>query len=235
MIFKITDPIFTDYPEALVGVVIARGIDNAGEAAHIDRFLREQEGRLLEGVPRGDLLEDSRISAWREAYRKFGAKPQKYHSSVESLVRRVINGQRIPNINKLVDIYNGVSLKYLVPAGGEDLDEIRGDVELTVAQAGEAAIRLIGERDERAPKRGEVIYKDAVGTICRRWNWREAERTKLTGDTRNALLVIEALKTEDRGLLEEAASEMADLIKVHCGGSARTGILDKATPAIQLD
>ncbi|HVF91246.1 MAG TPA: phenylalanine--tRNA ligase beta subunit-related protein [Blastocatellia bacterium] len=234
MIFEITDRIFTDYPEALVGVVIARDIDNAGEAPQIDRFLKEQEARVIDAMSRANMLEDPRISSWREAYRKFGAKPQKYYSSVESLVRRVVNGQKIPNINKLVDIYNGVSLKYIVPAGGEDLDRIRGDVALTIAGDGEAPILLIGERDERAPKRGEVIYRDEAGAICRRWNWREAERTKLTEGTRNAILVIEALKSEYRGAVEEATSEMADLIKAHCGGSARSAILDKTAPAIPL-
>lgn len=234
MLFKITDQIFRDYPEALVGVVVAQNISNLGEAPEIDRFLREQEARVAEEAARANLLEHPRVAAWREAYRKFGAKPQKYHSSIESLVRRVINGQRVPNISKLVDSYNAISLKYLVPAGGEDLDRIRGDVLLTTAEDGEAPILLIGEREERAPKRGEVIYKDDAGAICRRWNWREADRTKLTEQTTNAFFVIEALKSEERGVVEEAIDEMSDLIKSSCGGTVRKEILDRTRPAIEL-
>ncbi|HYP25181.1 MAG TPA: phenylalanine--tRNA ligase beta subunit-related protein [Blastocatellia bacterium] len=234
MLFRITDQIFRDYPEALVGVVIAQNISNLGESPEIDRFLREQEARVAQEVSRESLSEHPRISVWREAYRRFGAKPQKYLSSVESLVRRVINGQRVPNINKLVDSYNAISLKYLVPAGGEDLDRIQGDVLLTIAGDGEAPILLLGEQEERAPRRGEVIYKDDAGAICRRWNWREADRTKLTDRTTNAFFVIEALKSEERGTVEEAIAEMADLIKNNCGGSARREILDKTRPVIEL-
>ena len=108
-------------------------------------------------------------------------------------MRRTLKGEPIRPILPLVDIYNAVSLEHLLPVGGEDLDSIEGDLRLTRASESEPPVRLLGEAEERAPKPGEVIYTDDRGAICRRWNWKEADRTKLTESTRTAVLVLEAL------------------------------------------
>ena len=92
--------------------------------------------KLLAGTPRRPSTRASQL--WREAYRRFGAKPKDHPSSVENLVRRVLKGWTVPHVNRLVDIYNAVSLETLLPAGAEDLDAIEGDVELALA-AGERA------------------------------------------------------------------------------------------------
>jgi DNA/RNA-binding domain of Phe-tRNA-synthetase-like protein len=234
MVFTVTDEVFHIYPESLVGIVVAREIDNQGEHSEITDLLKQQEAKVVEAFLATTLAEHPRIVGWREAYKKFGAKPQKYYSSVESLVRRVLSGQSVPSINKLVNLYNAISLKYIIPAGGEDLDKIRGNVELTIAGEAEAAILLLGEREERSPKRGEVFYKDDLGGICRRWNWREAERTKLTESTSNALLIVEALNSSDRNIVEGAVNDLAELIKVYCGGNVTSKIVDKTNQATEL-
>jgi DNA/RNA-binding domain of Phe-tRNA-synthetase-like protein len=234
MLFRITDAIFDEYPEALVGVVVAHAIDNRGEDPRIKHLLETQQAKVRQEFSGTAIEQHPCIAPWREAFKRFGAKPQKYYSSIESLVRRVVNGQDVPSINKLVDAYNALSLKHLVPVGGEDLGAVSGDVVLTIAGDDEAPIRLIGEQDERAPKRREVIYKDDVGAICRRWNWREAERTKLTEGKRDAILVIEELKREERGRVEAAVEEMVGLIKSSCGGSVRGTILEKSAPVTEL-
>jgi DNA/RNA-binding domain of Phe-tRNA-synthetase-like protein len=85
------------------------------------------------------------FACWREAYRRFGAKPKDHPSSIENLVRRVSKGHSLRHVNRLVDLYNAISLKHLVPAGGEDLDAIDGDVELAFAGDAEPTVRLLGE------------------------------------------------------------------------------------------
>jgi DNA/RNA-binding domain of Phe-tRNA-synthetase-like protein len=60
------------------------------------------------------------VAAWREAYRAFGAKPQRTRNSLEALLRRAASGH--PRVNRLTDIYNAVSVLHQVPLGGEDLN-----------------------------------------------------------------------------------------------------------------
>jgi DNA/RNA-binding domain of Phe-tRNA-synthetase-like protein len=231
----VTPEIFEMFPDAILGVVIARGIDNAGDPTAVFAELRRQEERVRQAFEGVSIPDHPRIACWREAYRQFGAKPKDYPSSIENLVRRVAKGHALPHINTLVDLYNTVSLRYLLPAGGEDLDWIQGDVLLTRAGEDEAPVRLLGEPEERAPRPGEVIYKDGVSAICRRWNWKEADRTKLTLTTRNAVLVLEGLPPVPQASVAEAAEELAGLVRTHCGGQVRMSLVDRKNPETGLD
>ncbi len=230
----IADPIFDDFPELVLGVVILHGIDNALDRPGITGLLRQAEAALAGKFGSTPVIEHPYIATWREAYRKFGAKPKDYPSSVESLTRRVLNGAVIGHINNLVSLYNTISLRHILPVGGEDLDQIVGDVLLTRAGTDEPAVVLLGEQEARPPRPGEIIYKDDVGAICRRWNWKEADRTKLTRETQNAFLVIEALPPVPRDTVETAIRELAELVKQYCGGALSTAFLDKDNREIEL-
>jgi DNA/RNA-binding domain of Phe-tRNA-synthetase-like protein len=117
-----------------------------------------------------------------------------------------------------------------VPAGGEDLDAIDGDVALTLAAENETPVRLLGEPEARPPHAGEVIYRDREGAICRRWNWKEADRTKLTERTRNAILVVEGLPPVTREDVAEAVEELARRVRERCRATVVTAILDRNHP-----
>ena len=126
------------------------------------------------------------------------------------------------------------TLKYMAPVGGEDMDKIQGDVTLTFAESNESAVLLLGDKESRPPHIGEVIYKDNISAICRRWNWKEVDRTKLTEETKNCFIVIEGLPPVDKDKVEKTMSELAELVKKYCGGEVTTTILDKANPQVQL-
>ncbi len=228
-----TPEFFELFPDASIALLILRGIDNSrrGNEADLLRAAQASASARLEGTP---LTEHPMIRCWREAYRAFGAKPKDYPSSIENLLRRALKGEPLRSINPLVDLYNVVSLTHLLPAGGEDLDAIVGDIVLTRASPAERPVKLLGENEERAPKPGEVIYKDDRGAICRRWNWKEADRTKLTEDTRNAVLVLEALPPVLASEVEGAARELEGLVLGRCGGEARVELLDRHRPEVAI-
>ena len=150
------------------------------------------------------------------------------------MTKRIIKGHVPSAINPLVDAYNTVSLKYLLPVGGEDLDQTLGDVVLTVAGEAEKPIHLLGEAEARPPDVGEVIYKDDNGAICRRWNWKEAERTKLTEHTRRAVLVIEAIPPIETALLQQALTDLEALVQTALHAQTRSAILNQAQPSLAL-
>jgi DNA/RNA-binding domain of Phe-tRNA-synthetase-like protein len=230
----ITDTIFDEFAELVLGVVTLHHIDNSQNRVEITEMLRQAEAALSGKFGSTPVIEHPYIAIWREAYRKFGAKPKDYPSSIENLTRRVLNGATIGHINNLVSLYNTISLRHILPVGGEDLDKIVGDVLLTRAGNDEPAVLLLGEKEARAPRAGEIIYKDEVGAICRRWNWKEADRTKLTQETKNAFLVIESLPPVPRDTVETAIRELADLVKQYCGGTVSTALLDKGHQEIKL-
>ncbi len=230
----IADAIFDEFPELVLGVVILHEIDNTQTRAEITEMLREAEAGLPGKFGGKPVIEHPQIVPWREAYRKFGAKPKDYPSSIENLTRRVLGGTTLRYVNTLVSAYNTVSLRYVLPVGGEDLDKVVGDVLLTKAGPDDPAVTLLGEKEARPPHVGEIIYKDDLGAICRRWNWKEADRTKLTEDTHNAFLVIEALPPVPKATVETAIGELADLVKQYCGGTVSTAFLDTDHREVQL-
>ena len=224
------------FPGALIGVAAFEGVRNSGESAGLAELLRREEDEAVRRLGTARPAEHPLIVPWREAYRAFGAKPKDHPSSIENLLRRVLKGHRLPHVNRLVDLYNAVSLRHLVPVGGEDLGSVDGDVELRFAGETEPAVRLLGEPPEsaRPPKPGEVIYADGQGALCRRWNWKEAERTKLTEATTRGFLVVEGLPPVGRAEVDAALEDLSAMVVEHCGGAVRTGVLDREHPAFDL-
>jgi DNA/RNA-binding domain of Phe-tRNA-synthetase-like protein len=234
MLLRITPALFEKFPETRLGVVIAKNINNQGNHAEVLEMLRLEQTLIPERLGTTPITEHPHIAPWREAYRTFGAKPKDHPSSIENLLRRVSKGQSLPHINTVVDIYNTISLRHLVPVGGENLDTLQGDVLLTLASDHEFPVILLGEKEARPPYPGEVIYKDDLGAICRRWNWKEADRSKLTETTKNLFLVIEALPPVSQETLEQATNDLASLVQTYCGGTIKSVFLKSTSPETQL-
>ncbi len=229
----IDQQLFTQFPSLNIGILVVRGIDNAGTSEEVAQLLREQETRIKAQHNLETLSEQPQIHAWREAYRWFGAKPKKYRCSVENLYRMVLEDVELRHINKLVDIYNVMSLKHMVPVGGDDLDKIDGGLTLTVATGDEPFTQLNAEKTTH-PKEGEVVYRDDKEVLCRRWNWRECDKSKMTEQTTNALLVVEALPPTTEQDLQTAIQDLQSLAQQYCGGTSEIHILNSATPSCAI-
>jgi DNA/RNA-binding domain of Phe-tRNA-synthetase-like protein len=132
------------------------------------------------------------------------------------MLKRVSNGNYINFINPLVDIYNSVSLKYAFPCGGEDFV-------------------TLGSDKNPPPYKGEIIYKDEKGAICRCWNWRESVRTMLTENTTNAFLCIELIDENRFEKFKESLKYLGDTIQENLGGNLTIEILDASQCEIKID
>nr|WP_284506989.1 phenylalanine--tRNA ligase beta subunit-related protein [Caballeronia sp. GAFFF1] len=155
----------------------------------------EQASAALSQVTTADSIKDHpKVSCWHEVYKRFNAKPRKYPSSVEALAKRALgDGSSVPSINSLVDFYNALSLRHLVPVGGEDLDALSGELELRPARGTELFdVPDDPNASEAVVPEGEVVWADNVGATCRRWNWRQGKRTRLTEATTNAYFIIDS-------------------------------------------
>ncbi len=233
MDFQIDDSIWSLYPELHIGVVVARGIDNtAAQAEPMAARLMQQVAQSAQELGDHDIAVHPAITPWREAYRAFGAKPAKYRSSIESLLRSTRAGS-LRSINPLVDLYNTISLKHKLPCGGEDLATISGSIRLTRAAGNEDFIPL-GSDEQQPPEAGEVIYRDDIGVICRCFNWREADRSKLTERTTDAVLFIECLTADKAAVVQSACIELALRIERHLGGQTPLIVLNATQPAVDL-
>jgi len=223
--FVIEKSFWEIFPEAKIGVVLCKGIDNQiKDIEKYEKLLRTTEKGIKKYLPNEQFSKNEVINVWRQAFQKFKTK-KGARASIEALFKRVSKGNEIPNINPLVDLYNSVSLKYALPCGGEDIDTFVGDIRLTQAEGGESFMTL-GSNKNEPPYPGEVVYKDNDGVICRCWNWRESVRTLLTEKTRNAFLCVESVDQESNERLEDALEELKNLVHQYLGGECNIHILD---------
>ena len=151
-------------------------------------------------------LDDPHVLAWAEAFRAFGAKPQRTRPSVTALLRRVPG---LPRVDRLTDAYNAISVRHAVPVGGEDLDAYAGTMRLVRARGDEPfETTASGEPVVESPDPGEVVWRDDAGVTCRRWNWRQTTRTRLTTATMRAVFVLDALGPMSDGALVAAGDAL---------------------------
>jgi DNA/RNA-binding domain of Phe-tRNA-synthetase-like protein len=224
--FIIAEDFWTVFPDARIGVVVCQSIDNRpNNQEHYAGLLCEAQSEALQYLTHAEFSSNPVIRTWREAFQKFKTK-KGARSSIEALLKRVHNGNSINSINPLVDLYNTISLKYGLPCGGEDIDAFIGDLHLTKADGDEHFIAL-GEEENAPPYPGEIVYKDDAGAVCRCWNWREAKRTMLTADTKNAFLCIELVDGTRSADLSNALDDLAASVHHNLGGKCRMAVLDR--------
>ena len=174
------------------------------------------------------------VAAWRSAYKGFGIKRTSYRSSVERLIKRVLAGQALPEINALVDLYNMVSLESGLCLGCDDLDRTSGDLVFRFSREGDTFIDMgaeAGEDPNDPPKDGEVVYADSRHVLCRRWNWRQDARTASNLETKRAVLTVQS---NGVGSVEAAAERLARLIARECGAGSRIEVLDRNRPIAEI-
>lgn len=234
MNFSVNPKLFNDFDDVNIGVSVVQNADNSSLPSSFYQKLDEVLKEVTENRSSEKLSLEPKIASWRDAHRKFGSKPKDYPSSVEALYKRILKGQGLGRINPLVDIYNYISLKYMLPAGGEDLDQIKGNLELTYAANNEKPVKVLGKDDLQAPPLGEVIYKDDDGTICRRWNWREVKRTILTPKTKACILVIEGIHPVTVDEIKKAQNELSELVTNLCKATVNNHLIDKNQPSVSI-
>lgn len=196
-------------PDFVVTVVRARGLSNGPSDDASTSLLRRAEASARDALNGAEPAALPHVSAWRDAYRAFGAKAQRTPCSAEALLKRAADREGLPAINRLVDLYNAVSVEFALPVGGEDLARIAGASRLTVA-AGEEAFDTVrsGEQVVEHPSAGEVVWVDDEGVTCRRWNWRQCARTRLTETSTDAFFVLERLEPLPLATLANAAETL---------------------------
>ena len=172
-----------------------------------DALLQAAQAAARQALHGGPAEELPHVAAWREAYRAFGAKPQRTRNSLEALLRRAESG--LPRVNRLTDYYNAVSVLHQIPLGGEDLTRYAGPPRLVRATGDEPFGTVAdGLAVTEHPDPGEVVWCDEAGVTCRRWNWRQARRTQLRDDTTAALFILDALDPVTDQELHAAADDL---------------------------
>jgi len=229
----VSSEVLAKFPDYVRGVVIARGVDNSGEKQQLVELMRKVGQEATQNETLQDIKNHPHIAPWRQAYSDFGTNPNKFYCSIESLGRRARRGDQLPYINTLVALFNYFSMRHIVPSGGDDLNSAEGDLRLTLAK-GEEPFTPLGSEAIEYPPPGEVIYVDNSKVMCRRWNWRQGDQTKLSPATSNVAINVDCLPPVSKDEAKAITGELAQLVREFCGGEVNYFLLDATQNEVEI-
>jgi DNA/RNA-binding domain of Phe-tRNA-synthetase-like protein len=199
-------------PQTALGCVTASVA--AGETpAGLREELKASEERILKLPEPRAVLESPQIAATRAGYKALGKDPARYRGSAEALLRRVIAGKGLPEINSVVDVINLVSVESRLPVGLYDREHVSGEILFRAGRAGET-YKGIGKYDLNLD--GLPVFCDALGPHGSPTS--DSERTMVTAATKEVIAIVISFGGKDG--LERWTQRMTELFQKYAAGQA---------------
>ena len=198
MNIKIDDSILNVLPSFSI---IAYSMDVEYDSSEkVEALISSYEKKIMEEYSLEDVLDIPLIKEARDSYKKLGKDPSRYRLACESLLRRLVKGNKLYRINNLVDLGNVLSIATRRSVAVLDYDKIVGDV----------LIRVGRQSDEyEGIGRGKInienipLYEDEVGPFGSTTS--DTERTMITESTKKILLFVVCFGESEKELDNELA------------------------------
>jgi len=207
----VSEDIRTVCPE-FVGAALEAHITNTPYSAPLWEEIKAFQTDYCRKYTTESIKEMPPIQATRAVYKRCGKDPSRYRPSSEALVRRMLRGLDLYQIDTAVDLINLASIAYGYSIGGFDAGKIVGDtLVLGIGREGEAY-----EGIGRGPLNiaGLPVYRDNQGGIGTPTS--DHERTKLTLSTTHLLALVNGYDGNREQVLA-CAEYMQELLKKYAG------------------
>ena len=209
-----------------VGACVDAKVENSKFSQPLWDEIHELEEKFRATLTTESLKEISGIAATRKVYKACGKDPSRYRPASEALIRRMLQGKELYQIDTLVDLINLASIAYGYSIGGFDGDKFVGN-ELTLGIGKE------GEPYEGIGRgmlniAGLPVYRDAAGGVGTPTS--DHERTKITMDTHHLLVLINGYDGDVQRVCQNAAF-IQQLLRKYCQSDGGTySLYQKAEP-----
>lgn len=160
------------------------------------------------------LLSSKVLKAYQEYYKSIGMEGT---TPSEHLLKLVERSKMLPNINKIVDCYNIVSLETWLSIGAHDLAHIKGDIEFRYTDGTEKYTPLGKSEPEKIIK-GEYACVDEEKILCR-MDIKQCDETKVSFETREFIVYVQGNKETSHEYIQEGLLKVCENIKNYCEGS----------------
>ena len=215
-IFAIGKSMSVKYPSINIGIAIIKEVtiknNDPKLTKEIQHFTDSQQNLTNEII--GSYPE---IQIYRKVYKEMGLDWHSKRPSPEALLRRIALKKGLYEINTCVDAYNLIVMKNRVSIGAFDMDKLKFPTALRFPIEGEE-ILLLGDKTPTKYKPTDLAYFDQVGGYNIYFNYRDAQRTAVTENTKDILLNIDGIYDITREKVEKSLKESIDIILKYCGG-----------------
>ncbi|MDI9632518.1 MAG: phenylalanine--tRNA ligase beta subunit-related protein [Methanolinea sp.] len=194
-----------------------RSIDNRRDIPGLVAFREEAEKRIRARFTLEEVKDDPVFRAYRDFFWSVGVDPTKVRPASEALVRRILSGKGLPEINPVVDIYNIVSAESGVPIAAFDADRLEGELSMRFARDGELFLG-IGMEKPLVLRRNQLVVVDGESIVAV-YPYRDSDGTKVTRETENVHIVSCGAPGVPRELVAGAFRLCAEYLEMFTGGS----------------
>ena len=210
MKIEVESEIFSKIPDYRIGGAIILGIVNSGE---INRKPEISTGAL------------EQIAVWDEAAKKLGIKTSDFPQANKSLAKRHAKSG-LPKINPVIDLANIYSLETGFPVGVHDLAAAGEGIDIRPGKEGDTYTPLNQTANEKVTD--PLVYATGQTVMTRNWTWRLSDTTKVTTDTHDIAVFVDALGTVSIETVDGITKKLAEDIVSRFGGKIiGTGVLEK--------
>ena len=183
-----------------VGAAVEAQVVNTPYCAELWDEIHAIEEQFRKELTTESLKELSGIAATRRVYKACGKDPSRYRPASEQLIRRMLQGKELYQIDTLVDLVNLASIAYGYSIGGFDADKFVGDtLTLGVGKEGEP-YEGIGRGMLNIA--GLPVYRDKQGGVGTPTS--DNERTKMTIDTTHLVVLINGYDGNEKRVADNA-------------------------------
>jgi DNA/RNA-binding domain of Phe-tRNA-synthetase-like protein len=132
---------------------------------------------------------------------------------------------------------NDNSIRGVLPVGGDDLQRAGKTLELRPAGGNERFTPLNDPDKIEHPDLGEIIYvvAETQEIMCRRWNWRNGFRTRITEETEAMVMNIDGLGEDSEKRTSLVRDRVARMLEQYCRAEVETALLTPAEPFFLFD
>lgn len=197
-----------------VGACVEANVVNTTYSEGLWEEIHALEEHFRATLTTESLKQLSGIAATRRIYKACGKDPSRYRPASEALIRRMLQGKELYQIDTLVDLINLASIKFGYSIGGFDASKFVGDtLTLGIGKAGEP---YEGIGRGMINIEGLPVYRDAQGGVGTPTS--DHERTKITIDTRHLLVLINGYDGNEQSVRANAEF-IIDLVNRYCSAS----------------
>lgn len=215
---KIDDSVLEKYPGIKTGYIVLEDVKVQKSNSELEKLKSSLTSKVRSRFSdQNAIKEDTNINSFRELYKNFGADPNSTLNSVEALLRRVVKGSELYNINNVVDTYNATSMEFALPMAAYNLDAVKGQIILREANTGETITKIL-EEEPTEVKEGTLAYADHGGIVCMNYNYRDSDRTKITNDTNEIIVFVDGTDAVDEAEIKTALATLAERLEKFTGG-----------------
>lgn len=193
------------------------GVTNFKTNAKLDEFIQNALSEIKQKRQDKNRKDDSILQGFRDLHTKVGKSNKDYLASPEVLLKNLLERDRFPRINAVVDIYNIISLQTQLALGAHNIEKIQGNVTLRLTDGSETFLPL-GHTEPTKVQPKEYAYCDDANNIICRLEVLQVEPTKIIENLHDIFFIIQGNENTTQRHVQDTAGNLCRKITEFCGG-----------------